>query len=282
MPHEKTSPKKPLFSWRMILSQSISFMRDTPSAWIFGCILSLPLFLIVAFESFSKNLDEADITRLAPIMMLAMFFMLFSFFAGESGLILSFKNTERSPLEYLAAIGALIRWYFFFFLMILILFAIFFSPLFFAPEETRGVLKYIGVLFFCFTASIAFILKMFGGFYLLLGKLSLENALRSSAAIFTDHLISSGIAFLSMTLFSFSSSTIISIFHSLLTFPLQDTLIRNTPLVLVIGTLTIVTNVFFRVFWYFFFQAIATERPSDWQKEKKVVQENMVPIEDEA
>jgi hypothetical protein len=266
----------------MILSQSISFMRDTPSAWIFGCILSLPLFLIVAFESFSKNLSEASIARLAPIMMLAMFFMLFSFFAGESGLILSFRNATRSPLEYLAAIGALIRWYFFFFLMLLTLFAIFFSPLFFAPEETRSALKYIGILFFCFTGSIAFILKMFGGFYLLLGKLSLENAIRSSAAVFTDHPIASGGTFLSMTLFSFSSSAIISACHSLLIFPLQDILIRNIPLILVIGTFTIVTNVFFRVFWYFFFQAIATERPKDWQKEKKMVQENMVPIEDEA
>lgn len=266
----------------MIFSQSAYFMKDTPVVWIFGCLLSLPFLLLIALESFSLQLQESDIVSIAPKIVGIFLISLLFFFASEAGLILSLKKTSSALIEYVAATGALIRWYFLFLLILLGFFAFFFAPLSFASGSAGATLKYISLTFFLFIASGAFILKMFGSFYLLLGKLSLGSALRSAAALFMNHLVPSILLFLATTLLSLIGSIITSTLHSFLSFPLSDGAVRNTILLLTILFLSAFLNIFLRAFWYFFFQAIAAEKPKDWQEEKKMVEESMVPAEDEA
>ncbi len=266
----------------MIFSQSAYFMKDTPVVWIFGCLLSLPFLLLIALESFSLQLQESDIVSIAPKIVGIFLISLLLFFASEAGLILSLKKTSSALIEYVAATGALIRWYFLFLLILLGFFAFFFAPLSFASGSAGATLKYISLVFFLFIASGAFILKMFGSFYLLLGKLSLWSALRSAATLFMDHLVPSILLFLATTLLSFIGSIVTGTLHSFLSFPLSGGAVRNTILILSILFLSAFLNIFLRAFWYFFFQAIAAEKPKDWQEEKKMVEESMVPAEDEA
>lgn len=266
----------------MILSQTFCFIKETPVVWVFGVCLSLPFLALIALESFSLQAEESDIAGIAPKIMGFFLMSILFFFASEAGFILSLKKISSSLIEYVAATGALIRWYFLFLLILLGFFAFFFAPLSFASESAGATLRYISITFFLFIASGAFILKMFGSFYLLLGKLSLWSALRSAATLFMDHLVPSILLFLATTLLSFIGSIVTGTLHSFLAFPLSGGAVRNTILILSILFLSAFLNIFLRAFWYFFFQAIAAEKPKDWQEEKKMVEESMVPAEDEA
>ena len=257
-------------------------MKDTPIIWVFGLLLSLPFLTFIALESFSMQFKETDILVAAPGILLLLLLCAILFFIGEAGLILSLKKTNSSIIEHIAATGALIRWYFLFLLILLGFFAFFFAPLSFAPDTARLLLQNISFAFFLFITSGAFILKMFGGFYLLLGKLSLGSALRSSATLLMDHVLPSSLLFLATVVCSLLASICIDILHTRLSFPLGEDMARNTMLIFIILLLSVFLNVFFRVFWYFFFETIAAEKPKGWQKEKKMIEESMVPAEDEA
>jgi hypothetical protein len=257
-------------------------MKNTPIIWIFGMLLSLPFLAFIVLESFSLQFKETDFLILAPRLLILLLLCALLFFIGEAGLILSLKKTGSSLIEHIAATGALIRWYFLFLLILLGFFAFFFAPLSFAPDVARPLLGNISLIFFLFIASGAFILKMFGSFYLLLGRLSLGSAFRSSATLFMGHLLPSSLLFLTTIACSILASIFIDALHALLSFPLGGTMARSVILLLVILFLSSFLNVFFRAFWYFFFEAIAAEKPKDWQKGEKVIQESMVPVEDEA
>lgn len=268
--------------WNIIFSQTISFLRETPLAWFFGCILSLPILLVIFLESISTDIGDVDFLLIAPKVMGSLFACAIVFFASEAGIILSFKKTSSSPIEYLAATGALMRWYFLILLLVLGFFAFFFAPLSFIPDASRSLVQYISLYFFLLIAGALFILKMFGGFYLLLSKLSLSAAFRSAADILMDHLSRSVILLIVTSVFSLLIGIIIEALHTFLRFPFSDALTGNTTLLLVIFSLATFSHVFFRALWYFFFQFIATEKPKGWQEPKKMVKESMVPAEDEA
>lgn len=273
--------EKNLF-WKIILRQTVYFIRETPISWLFGLLLSLPTIAVIILESFFSQSQETDPLLIAPKIMGIFLFAFFLFFISESGLILSFKKNIYSPIEHIAATGALLRWYFLFLLILLAFFAIFFSPLIAAPPETQSILKYISLIFFLFIACIAFILKMFGEFYLILSRLSLRNALRSSANLFTGHLSLSAVTLIVTSMASMLVSFILAIFHTYLRFPLSEGLLLNMLITSSILALSSFFHIFLRAFWYFFFRAIAGEKPNSWQKEKKMVEESMVPAEDEA
>lgn len=277
--------EKNLF-WKLIFTRSLSFIRETPVVWIFGVLLSLPFLTFILLESFFREIQEADLLIIAPRILILLLLSLLFFFVGEAAFILSLKKTSSSLIEYLAATGALIRWYFLFLLILLCFFAFFFAPLSFVPEMARLLLQNISLAFFLFIASGAFILKMFGSFYLLLGQLSLGSAFRSGATLLMDHLIPSSLLFLATIVFSLTGSILIDTLHSTLSFPLSEGVVRNATLILLLTFLTAFFNIFFRTFWYFFFEAIAAEKSNQqspgWQKKKKMVEESMVPAEDEA
>jgi len=273
--------EKNLF-WKIILRQTVYFIRETPISWLFGLFLSLPTIAVIILESFFSQFQETDPLLIAPKIMGIFLFAFFLFFISESGLILSFKKNTYSPIEHIAATGALLRWYFLFLLILLAFFAIFFSPLIAAPEEARSILKYICLIFFLLIACIAFIMKMFGEFYLILSRLSLRNALRSSANLFTNHSSLSAATLIITSLLSVFVSLALTTLHAYLRFPLSEGLLLNTLIISFVLALSSCFHIFFRAFWYFFFQAIAGEKPNSWQKEKKMVEESMVPAEDEA
>ena len=275
-------PSKKYIFWNTIFIQTIYFIRKTPLSWFFGLLLALPLLALVFFESLSFQPEQINLFLMTPKISGALLLSILFFFIAESGLILSFKKTLYSPLEHAAATGALIRWYFLFTLILLAFFALFFSPSTVVPPETRQPILSIGFVFFLLIAGVSFILKMFGGFYLILSKLSLRNALRSSADLFIDHIALSFLFLIITSALSVVISFIAGSFHAFIHFPLSETIILNTLLLFCLLLLSSFFHIFFRAFWYFFFQAIATEKPKGWQEEKKMVKENMVPVEDEA
>lgn len=280
------TPSEKKLSWKLIFTRSISFIRETPVIWIFGALLSLPFLAFIFLESFLRNLPETDLLTIAPRILILFLLCILLFLMGEAALILSLKKTSSSFIESLAATGALIRWYFLFLFMLLCFFAFFFAPISFAPPSARPLLQNISLAFFLFIISGAFVLKMFGSFYLLLGKLSIGSALKSSATLLMDHFTPSSILFLATIAFSLAGSILIDAFHSILSFPLAKEILRNVPLIAILMFLATFFNIFLRIFWYFFFETIAAEKSGDqspsWQKKKKMVEESMVPAEDEA
>jgi hypothetical protein len=281
MTHAKKPSEKILF-WRTIFLQAGYFIKENPSSWFFGLLLSLPTIAAITLESLALESQEIDPFLAAPKIMGLFLIILFLFFISESGLILSFKKTPYSSIEHLAATGALIRWYFLFLLILLGFFALFFSPFIIAPPETQSALKYVSTVFFLLVASAVFILKMLGGFYLILSKLSLKNALRSSATLFTDHFTRSVTILIITSILSISVGLVTGVSHDFLSDPIGMVTLANTAILLFILALSTFFNIFFRTLWYFFFQAIAAEKPKGWQGEKKMVEESMVPAEDEA
>lgn len=275
-------PSEKILFWKIIFLQSGYFIRENPSSWFFGLLLSLPTIAAIGIESIALESQGIDPFFAAPKIMGLFLVILFLFFISESGLILSFKKTSYSPIEHLAATGALIRWYFLFLLILLGFFALFFSPFIIAPPETQSVLKYVSTVFFFLVASAAFILKMLGSFYLILSKLSLKNALRSSAALFTDHFTRSVAILIVTSILSIFVGLATGVFHDFLSDPIRKVTLANTAIFLFMLALSAFFNIFFRTLWYFFFQAIAAEKPNGWQGEKKMVEESMVPAEDEA
>ncbi len=207
------TPSEKKLSWKLIFTRSISFIRETPVVWIFGALLSLPFLAFIFLESFLRNLPETDLLTIAPRILILFLLCILLFLMGEAALILSLKKTSSSFIESLAATGALIRWYFLFLFMLLCFFAFFFAPISFAPPSARPLLQNISLAFFLFIISGAFVLKMFGSFYLLLGKLSIGSALKSSATLLMDHLTPSSILFLATIAFSLAGSILIDAFH---------------------------------------------------------------------
>ena len=276
------TPIKNDFSWKTLFLQTIYFIRETPLSWFFGFMLSFPVLAIIITESLRSQFQETDIPLMTSGITGMFFLILFLFFIGEAGLILSFRKNIYSPLEHMAATGALIRWYFLLLLLLLSFFALFFSPFLIAPPEARLALKYIGLIFFFLVVCVTFVLKMFGEFYLILSRLSVRNALREAAGIFTNHFRQSFLFLFITSLLSILAGFISSTIHTLIHFPFMDGVILNTILISFILVFSSFFHIFFRALWYFFFQSLAAEKPSDWQKEKKVVEESMVPAEDEA
>ena len=277
---EKSS--EPDLSWKVLFVRSLTFIKDTPITWVFGVCFSLPLLVLMLFESLSLQADAEGFQTIALQALLLLLLCALLFFAGEAGFILTLKKTSSSVIEYIAATGALIRWYFLCLLVLLGFFAFFFAPLSFAPESARPSIQGISTAFFLFIASITFILKMFGSFYLLLGKISLGNALRASATLFMEHVLPSSFLFIATIIFSLAAGMIVDTLYSRLSFPLSEKISGNIPLIALILSLSSFLNIFFRAFWYFFFETIAAEKPRDWQKEAKMIEKSMVPAEDEA
>lgn len=279
--HSTGNEEKPL-SPRTLLYQTIYFLKEHPLIWAFGILLSAPLFVFILFESLASQFTEATLLLITPWLLILLCLSVLCFFIGEAECILSFKKTPLSLIEHIAATGAIIRWYALFFLILLGFFAFFFMPFSLAPIESQTMLKYIGFTFFLLIASGAFIVKMFGGFYLLLSKLTITSAFRSSATLFMQYPRPSSLLFLATILLSLLGSISTSGISAFLRFPFLDALPSNILFLLVLLCFSSFINIFIRVFWYFFFRSIAGRKPRDWQKEKKMVKESMVPIEDEA
>lgn len=209
------------------------------------------------------------------------FLLLLLFLAGESGLILLYDPAKRpsAMLSRIAALGAIGRWYFFFLLALLSLFSILFLPsvIFPGSEESINVLRILGIVFFVPLCALLFLIKNFGVFYLLISRLGLKDSALQAYELF-----------LQKKSFSFIAFALVTLTSTLMSFLLQGILqIIPTPFSVaplsVVGVflytiLSLFGNIFIQSLWYFSFEKIAGSRPEDWQKEKEMVQKEMVSV----
>lgn len=268
--------------------KKISFFKLFLQAWrtsfsraymlyVFGFFIALPL--VVQNFFFSPLTEETDTQVLVSFLSdhaLTIFFLTISFFLssllGKTGLIVLVNRLSRkkdSPLSpsegsLFQAIKKCLRLELAVILFFLIVVLLLSSPLlifFWSTQEFSPTLFLLGLLVFLPVAVVAFFIREFSFFYILLSKLSLRSALESSAALFSRHKFNSFI----FVFILFFLGGIFTFFFNLVMLDitvLSEKFALTPPhkaIPIVLSLLfTLWWSVFKQAFWFFFFKEIAT------------------------